>query len=108
MSPQGAVLEGVRATVANRLAGDGDSWTSIFSRWLQLLSTRDPGVNSVVQVQQRHLQQPVDGGQHEPLHSPGNKLSFCRHSAMILSVQEAELRPGLFWVLEQIPGLIHR
>ena len=61
MSPQGAVLEGVRATVANRLAGDGDSWTSIFSRWLQLLSTRDPGVNSVVQVQQRHLQQPVDG-----------------------------------------------
>ena len=25
-----------------------------------------------------------------------------------LSVQEAELRPGLFWVLEQIPGLIHR
>ena len=73
VSPQGAVLEGVRATVANRLAGDGDSWTSIFSRWLQLLSTRDPGVNSVVQVQQRHLQQPVDGGQHEPLHSPGNK-----------------------------------
>ena len=82
MSPQGAVLEGVRATVANRLAGDGDSWTSIFSRWLQLLSTRDPGVNSVVQVQQRHLQQPVDGGQHEPLHSPGNKQSF--YSALTL------------------------
>ena len=42
VSPQGAVLEGVRATVANRLAGDGDSWTSIFSRWLQLLSNIQP------------------------------------------------------------------
>ena len=48
MSPEGAVLEGVRATVANRLAGDGDSWTRIFSRWPQRLSTRDPGVNSCV------------------------------------------------------------
>ena len=31
--PQGSVLEGVRATVANRLATDGESWTRMFSRY---------------------------------------------------------------------------
>ena len=31
--PRGSVLEGVRATVANRLATDGESWTRVFSRY---------------------------------------------------------------------------
>ena len=35
MRPEGSVLEGVRATVANRLAEDGDTWTEIFSRWAE-------------------------------------------------------------------------
>ena len=35
MKPEGSVLEGVRATVANRLAGDGDTWTQMFSRWVE-------------------------------------------------------------------------
>ena len=30
---RGSVLEGVRATVANRLATDGESWTRVFSRY---------------------------------------------------------------------------
>ena len=29
---RGSVLEGVRATVANRLATDGQTWTSLFSK----------------------------------------------------------------------------
>ena len=43
-----------------------------------------------------------------PLVTSRYSILSSHYTAMILSVQEAELRPGLFWVLEQIPGLIHR
>ena len=72
--PRGSVLEGVRATVANRLATDGKSWTGVFSRY-----------NSGTYNNQWMV---VD-----------NKL-FHPH--------EQQLRPGLFWVLEQIPGYLRR
>ena len=33
VKPRGAVLEGIRATVANRLARTGEEWTKIFAMW---------------------------------------------------------------------------
>eukprot|EP00092_Neocalanus_flemingeri_P009860 GFUD01010629.1.p1 GENE.GFUD01010629.1~~GFUD01010629.1.p1 ORF type:complete len:562 (-),score=106.79 GFUD01010629.1:392-2077(-) len=33
VKPHGSVLEGIRATVASRLATDGMTWTNIFSKW---------------------------------------------------------------------------
>ena len=39
--PEGSVLEGVRATVANRLAEDGDTWTEIFSRWAENMLSQE-------------------------------------------------------------------
>ena len=67
-------MEGVRATVANRLATDGDTWTEIFSR-------HNSGTyNNQWMVVNNNL------------FNPG----------------EMSLKPGLFWVLEQIPGYYRR
>ena len=74
VKPRGSVLEGIRATVANRLATDGKSWTGVFSRF-----------NSGTYNNQWMV---VD-----------NKL-FRPH--------QQQLSPGLFWVLEQIPGYVRR
>jgi len=74
VKPRGSVLEGIRATVANRLARDGKSWTGVFSRF-----------NSGTYNNQWMV---VD-----------NKL-FRPH--------QQQLSPGLFWVLEQIPGYVRR
>ena len=60
------------------------------------------------QVQQRDIQQPVDGGQYEPLQTSGKQImkAFTHYSYFIF--QEPELSPGLFWLLEQIPGYFRR
>lgn len=74
VKPEGSVLEGVRATVANRLARDGDTWTEMFSRY------NSGTYNNQWMVVNMNLFKPL----------------------------ESELSPGLFWLLEQIPGYFRR
>eukprot|EP00096_Caligus_rogercresseyi_P012655 TRINITY_DN5370_c0_g1_i1.p1 TRINITY_DN5370_c0_g1~~TRINITY_DN5370_c0_g1_i1.p1 ORF type:complete len:563 (+),score=96.26 TRINITY_DN5370_c0_g1_i1:42-1730(+) len=73
VTPVGSVLEGVRATVANRLARTGGHWVSVFSK-------RNSGTynNQWMVVDYKRFK-------------PGRKV----------------IRPGLLWILEQIPGHIH-
>ncbi|XP_040576253.1 putative phospholipase B-like 2 [Lepeophtheirus salmonis] len=73
VQPIGTVLEGIRATVANRLARSGGHWVSVFSK-------RNSGTynNQWMVVDYKRFK-------------PGEKI----------------IRPGLLWVLEQIPGRIH-
>ena len=73
MRPVGSVLEGVRATVANRLATTGEQWTELFRK-------RNSGTyNNQWMVVDYKLFKPGMG----------------------------KLKPGLLWILEQIPNLVH-
>ena len=75
IKPKGQILEGIRSTVANRLANSGKHWTDIFSRY-----------NSGTYNNQWMV---VDYKKFKP----GMQL---------------KKKKGLLWILEQLPGHIHK
>ena len=75
IKPKGQILEGVRATIANRLSHSGKQWTSIFARY-----------NSGTYNNQWMI---IDYKKFKP----GQSLKGVK---------------GLLWILEQLPGHIHK
>jgi len=87
LKPAGSVLEGIRSTIANRMATTGKDWVKWFSKW------NSGTYNNQWMVLDYKLFKP-------------NKTKESIAQRESSTANTSSLPTGLFWVLEQIPGYI--